>query len=156
MEQENIKIIDRFIKENGYEFLSNFYPSIIRFDGLLYPTVEHAYQASKTIDQNLRKIISKISNPIETKKIGKTLKLRENWEEIKVDIMKNLIREKFHNPFLGYLLIKTGNNKLIMKNFWNDKFWGIYNGIGENWLGRILEEVRAEVQVEFKELIEND
>ena len=35
------KIIDRFTKEAGYDFLSNFYRSTVRFEGQLYPTVEH-------------------------------------------------------------------------------------------------------------------
>jgi hypothetical protein len=143
---ENLKIIDRFTKETGYDFLSNFYTSTVRFEGVLYPTVEHAYQASKTTDLRLREIIKRAANPLEAKKLGKCLKLREDWESVRIEIMRKLIREKFENPFLGHLLLKTDDAKLIMNNKFNDRFWGVYKGSGENWLGKILEEVREELR----------
>lgn len=143
------EIIDRFTKETGYDFLSNFYKSTIRFEGELYPTVEHAYQASKTVDLKLREIIKRAKDPLEAKKLGRGLQLREDWPKIKVLIMKSLIREKFQNPFLGHLLVKTGSAKLIMNNKFNDRFWGVCRGTGENWLGKILEEVREDLRREF-------
>lgn len=146
--EEKLTIIDRFTKESGYDFLSNFYSSTIRFDGLLYPTVEHAYQASKTLDPKLREIIRKAPGPMEAKKLGRGLQLREDWEQVKIDVMKQLVKEKFDNPFLGYRLISTGNAKLIMSNKWNDKFWGVCNATGQNWLGKILEEVRESLLAE--------
>ena len=63
-------IIDRFTRETGYDFLSNFYPSTVSFEGMLYPTVEHAYQAAKTIDPKIREIIRKANGPGEAKKLG--------------------------------------------------------------------------------------
>lgn len=142
------KIIDRFTRETGYEFLSNFHPSTVRFEGMLYPTVEHAYQASKTRDPKLRKIIASAPGPWEAKKLGKGLVLREDWEKIKTDIMRRLIREKFQNPFLSHKLLKTGDSQLVMNNKWNDRFWGICRGAGENWLGKILMDVREELKNE--------
>lgn len=141
-------IIDRFTKETGYEFLSNFHPSTVRFEGILYATVEHAYQASKTKDPKLRKIIASAPGPWEAKKLGKGLVLREDWSEVRTNIMRGLIREKFQNPFLGHRLLKTGEAKLVMNNKWNDRFWGICRGAGENWLGKILMEVREELKQE--------
>jgi len=156
MEQkdENSKVIDRFTKEAGYEFLSNFYQSTIRFEGMLYPTVEHAYQAAKTVDDKLRKIIRNAATPLEAKKMGRCLQLQNDWPDIKVDIMKVLIKEKFQNPFLGDLLLKTGVMKLVMNNRFNDRFWGVYNGEGDNKIGKILEEVREELRQEL--LISNN
>lgn len=146
---EKIKTINRFTKEAGYDFLSNFYASTVRFEGLLYPTVEHAYQASKTTDHKLREIIRKAPGPLEAKKLGRCLQLREDWEVVRIKIMRSLVKEKFENPFLSHLLLKTDSARLVMDNRFNDKFWGVYKGVGENWLGKILEEVREELRREM-------
>lgn len=138
-----------FNKRNGTEFLSNFHPSAISFEGFLYPTIEHAYQASKTIDQKNRELIRKTKSPGDAKKLGRSLILRDDWFEVRINIMKSLIKEKFENPFLRHLLLATGDKELIHENRWNDRFWGVTNGEGENWLGRIIEEVRKEAQKEL-------
>ena len=138
--------ISGFSKKNKTEFLSNFHPSTISFEGQLYPTVEHAYQASKTLDSQIRNMIRKSVSPMDAKKLGRSLTLRDDWADVKVDVMRKLIREKFQNPFLQHLLLQTGDLSLINENRWNDKFWGVCKGVGENWLGRILEEVREEIR----------
>ena len=127
------QIIDRFIGK--YSFLNNFYQSSIWFEGKQYKTCEHAYQASKTLDIKLREIIQRAQSPLEAKKLGQSLHVREDWEEIKIDIMRFLIKEKFTNPFLRHLLLSTGDTDLVMNNLWNEKFWGICRGTGQNWLG---------------------
>ena len=137
-----------FNKKNKVEFLSNFYPAAVSFEKDLYPTVEHAYQAAKTLNQQSRLLIKNAKTPYDAKKLGKSLTLREGWNDIKIDIMRSLIREKFKNPFLRHLLSLTNDYDLINENKWNDKFWGMTNGVGENWLGKILEEVRKEIIVE--------
>jgi len=142
------QIIDRFTRESGYYFLSNFYPSTIRFEGVLYSTCEHAYQASKTRDPKIRDLIQKSLTPAEAKKLGQSIQVREGWHEEKIGIMKILIREKFENPFLRPKLMSTGNAVLILNNKWNDKFWGVCRGIGENWLGKILMEERERIRQE--------
>lgn len=134
-----------FNKKNKTEFLSNFYPSTISFDGDLYPTVEHAYQASKTLNLDSRRLIRNSRTPYEAKKLGQSLVLRDDWNDVKVIIMRGLIKEKFKNPFLRHLLSLTGDYHLINENKRNDRFWGTTNQVGENWLGKILEEVRKEV-----------
>jgi len=133
-----------FNKKNKTEFLSNFYSSTISFDGDLYPTVEHAYQASKTLNLDSRRLIKNAKTPYEAKKLGQALVLRDDWDDVKVDIMRRLIKEKFKNPFLRYLLSLTDDYHLINENKRNDKFWGTTNHVGENWLGKILEEVRKD------------
>jgi len=137
-----------FNKKKGTEFLSNFYCSTISYDGGLYPTVEHAYQASKTLNQQTREIIRKSKSPYGAKKLGRSIYPSDNWEKNKIDIMKELVKEKFQNPFLKFMLINTGNSSLINENSWGDRFWGTVNGVGENWLGRILQEVREETKIE--------
>lgn len=137
--------IDRFTKESGYFFLSNFYPSTVRFEGKLYSSVEHAYQASKTTDEKIRELIKKSKSPGEAKKLGKSIILRSDWNDIRLGIMESLIREKFENPFLRPLLIQTGDAELILGNKWNDTFWGVCRGVGENYLGKILMKERERI-----------
>jgi len=134
-----------FNKKNNSEFLSNFYPSTVSFEASLYPTVEHAYQASKSLNLETRELIKKAKTPYEAKKMGKSLVLREGWDEIKIDVMRFLISEKFKNPFLRHMLLLTNEYNLINENRWNDKFWGVTNGAGQNLLGKILEEVRNQI-----------
>ena len=133
-----------FNKKNRTEFLSNFYPSTITYETRQYSTVEHAYQASKTLEPSTRELIRKSKTPADAKKLGRAVVLRSDWHEVRVDIMRSLIKDKFENPFLRHLLIMTNGLTLVNENRWNDKFWGVCNGIGENWLGKILEEVRDE------------
>jgi ribA/ribD-fused uncharacterized protein len=134
-----------FSKKNGFEFLSNFYNSSITFEGKLYPSVEHAYQAAKSLNQETRELIRKAENPNLAKRLGQSVIVREDWKEEKISIMKDLIRKKFENPFIRCRLKGTDNRPLINENRWNDRFWGTVGGVGENWLGKILEEVRKEI-----------
>lgn len=126
-------------------FLSNFYPSTLSFEGMIYPTAEHAYQAHKSIDVNVRKLISSAKTPMEAKKLGKCLPLEGGWHENKIILMQDIIKEKFKNPILSEMLRATNDSFLVHENKFNDKFWGICNGEGKNWLGKILENTRREI-----------
>jgi ribA/ribD-fused uncharacterized protein len=143
-EQQDNSIIG-FSKKTGYEFLSNFYRSTVAYEGILYPTVEHAYQASKSSSKQTRELIKKAETPYSAKRLGKSIELRQGWAEEKINIMKLLIHEKFENPFIRWKLKDTAPLSLINENRWNDKFWGVCNGVGENHLGKILMEVREEI-----------
>lgn len=152
MENNPHQIIDKFTKESGYGFLSNFHVGTIFVDGLPYLTVEHAYQAHKTFDESSRELIRRAKTPGDAKRLGRCVQLRSDWDEVKITLMKKFLIEKFKNPFLRPLLLETGDAKLINENIWHDKFWGTCNGVGLNWLGRILMEVRQEIREEEKEL----
>lgn len=128
--------IDRFVNE--YSFLSNFYLSTISYDGCLWKSVEHAYQASKTLDNEQKKLIKNASTPVVAKRLGKLVHLREGFDKIKVSIMEELIHEKFQNVFLQHMLLQTKDEELIEGNNFNDVFWGVCRGVGENNLGKIL------------------
>ena len=140
MKENNVKIIDSFHGE--YAFLSNYYDSPIFYDGILYPTVEHAFQAAKTTVFIQCIIIANKKTPGQAKCAGRKVTLRDNWDDIKLYIMKELIILKFTNPKLKSALLNTKDAELIERNTWNDTYWGICNGIGENHLGKILMEVR--------------
>ena len=141
-----MKIINQF--QGQYRFLSNFWmlPEPIEFEGLEYPSVEHAYQASKTKDKKERKYISKIKKPGQTKRHAKKFKLTKTWEKNKVKLMKKLVLKKFQIPELKERLLNTGDMTLIEGNNWNDTFWGVCAGKGYNHLGKILMEVRSELR----------
>ena len=141
---------------NGaYRFLSNFYPSPIniyvkcifvecRF--MTFPSVEHAYQAAKTVNLFDKIEISKCKTPGETKRLGRNLKTIDNWDNLKVKIMLDLLRTKFAIPKLRQKLLDTGDRVLIEGNNWGDTFWGVCQGEGRNELGKLLMQVRKEIK----------
>ena len=141
-------IIDTFKGEYG--FLSNFYPAPVEFEGILYPTVEHAYQAAKTLDGVTRRAIANLSTPGRAKKMGRELTLRPNWEQIKLAVMLDLLRQKFWGSKRLYdALLATGDSILVEGNTWGDDFWGddFRTPRGNNWLGHLLMVVRSELHL---------
>ncbi len=132
-----------------YRFLSNYHPSKVVFEGKEYTTVEHAYQAAKTFDLERREKIQRMIKPAEAKKeggiINKDGTLRDDWKQISLAIMENLIRQKFCDRELAKKLMDTGDHELVEGNWWGDTFYGVCNGIGENHLGKILMKVRADL-----------
>jgi ribA/ribD-fused uncharacterized protein len=77
------------------------------------------------------------------------VKLRSDWTEIRLEIMEKIVRAKFwQNPHLARKLVATGDQKLVEGNRWNDTFWGVCRGVGENHLGKILMRVREELRGE--------
>lgn len=129
-----------------YYFLSNFYPVEVAYEGIYYHSAEHAYQAAKTLDKDLRRKIAKLISAGHAKKQGRQLPLRADWEQVKLDVMWDVLWAKFgqHKYLKDYLLL-TGSAKLVEGNTWGDTYWGVCNGVGENHLGRLLMELRAEL-----------
>jgi len=138
-------MIEQFIGE--YRFLSNFYPCKILYEGIEYPSSEHAYQASKTLDMELRKIISKLAKAGESKKMGQTIPLRPDWsDKLKIQIMYDILKIKFRKETkLAEMLIATGDHFLVEGNTWHDYFWGVGDGVGKNHLGKLLMKIREEL-----------
>lgn len=128
-----------------YSFLSNMHLVRIRYDGEWYHSVEHAYVAAKTLDQYEREQIALMHSPFKAKQFGKTVNLRPDWEDVKLQIMEQLVEQKFQRSDLREKLISTGNCPLIEGNTWKDKFWGVYRGEGQNHLGKILMRVRSKI-----------
>ena len=126
-----------------YFFLSNFYPVEIKLDGIVYPNAETAFQAQKTLDVEERRKFSMLKNPVQAKRLGRKVKLRDDWEEVKLDIMTEIVSQKFlQHPHLIEMLLQTGDEELIEGNKWGDRFWGVCKGKGENHLGKILMKIR--------------
>lgn len=126
--------------QGEFRFLSNFWPCQIMFEGIIFPSVEHAYQAAKTLDMQKRKEMSQLTAG-QAKRAGSNLELRPDWEEIKIPIMRELLQKKFADRMLRWKLRQT-KGELIEGNTWGDTFWGICKGQGENHLGRLLMEIR--------------
>lgn len=130
-----------------YRFLSNFHLHYVEGEHrLMFPTNEHAYQAAKTDDLRSMLEIQRCITPGQAKKLGRSVKLRDNWDDIKLDIMLGLIRKKFADPALRAQLLATGGEQLVEGNIWNDTYWGVCADKGENHLGVLLMEVRAEIR----------
>lgn len=139
-----MKNIKQFTGE--HRWLSNFYPCKVFLDGEIYDSVENAYQAAKTLDLEKRKEFKTIT-PGQAKRLGKTLTIREDWDNVKLDVMSELLRQKFKQPLFYKLLIDTGIHcQLEEGNTWNDTYWGVNlnTGKGENNLGKLIMYIRTE------------
>ena len=134
--------IDRF--DGEFSFLSNFYPSPVVLDGVAFPTVENAFQAAKTIDKQMRLAFILIT-PGQSKRLGRAVELRADWQDVKLSVMHDLLKLKFTSPDLRDKLLATGTATLIEGNDWDDMFWGVCRGVGENHLGKLLMRVREEI-----------
>lgn len=127
--------------KGSYAFLSNFSDSKITIDGLTFLNAEAAYQSYK--DLSRQKEFTRL-DPKTAKRKGKTVNLRPDWEDVKDEIMYNVVMAKFNqNEDLKKKLLATGRNFLQEGNYWNDTYWGVCNGQGRNRLGIILMSVRV-------------
>ena len=132
----------------GYEFLSNFFEAPVTWEGLTYPNNEAAFQAAKVLT-NEERLPFTTMKPTTAKRQGRRVPLRSDWEEVKTQVMTEVVRAKFtQNPELAALLLATGDAELIEGNTWGDTCWGVSlkTGKGQNRLGKILMQVRAELQ----------
>lgn len=139
-------MINRFRDE--YYFLSNFSHSPMEYDGIHYQNAEAAFQAQKCVNRAERFAFSNL-NSTEAKKRGRQVSLRPDWENVKVNIMRDVVRAKFvGNKELSRKLLATSGEYLEEGNTWGDRVWGTVNGSGANLLGKILMELRQELEKE--------
>lgn len=132
--------------DGDYRFLSNFTMVSISYEGVHYPSTEHAYQAAKSLKHTMRLEIASMSTPGQVKRFANSIILREDWDDVKIDVMLELTRLKFNgHAELREQLLATGSREIVEGNTWNDVFWGVCKGVGENHLGKILMHVRSEL-----------
>jgi ribA/ribD-fused uncharacterized protein len=134
--------IDSFTGQ--YRWLSNFAPCQVTMDGVTYPSVENAYQAAKTLKPILREAFEDVP-PGVAKRQGRMITLRPDWEQVKEQVMLDLLRRKFHHPLYCLKLLATGTAELVEGNYWGDTYWGVCRGVGKNRLGMLLMQVRSEL-----------
>lgn len=136
-----------------YYFLSNFYPCKVEWQGIVYENNESAFQSAKCINLEQRKNFIGL-DPSTAKRKGRRVKLRNDWEEIKDQVMYEIVLNKFlQNEDLKDKLLKTGEEELIEGNTWHDNHFGDCNCSrpkckqkGKNILGKILMRVREELR----------
>jgi ribA/ribD-fused uncharacterized protein len=128
-------------------WLSNFWPCAIAYEGHVYPSTEHAYQAAKTLNEAERLPFTNASlSAGDAKKMGKTVTLRDGWQDVSLRIMYELNYQKFsRNDFLRNKLLATGDAHIEEGNNWGDDFWGTVDGKGHNHLGKIIMMVRNDI-----------
>lgn len=144
-------MIDSFFGNN--RFLSNFWPAIVHYKGDEFCTVEHAYQAAKSTDPIVRRNIANLSihQAGRAKQMGRSHLNRFDWEAVKLDVMEELLREKFSERFLREALLASHDRELIEGNTWNDRYWGMTKSletgelVGENHLGKLLMKIRKDL-----------
>ena len=146
-------MINKFVGK--YAFLSNYHLCEVVYEGIAYPSVEHAFQAAKTLDMTQRYEIANMKTPGAAKRAGRTLNLRSDWEEVKTQVMEDCLREKFRDPELLASLLGTGDHFLIEGTTWHDQCWGICTcekcgGNGENRLGKLLMKIRDEYRAIYE------
>lgn len=142
----NTEKIESF--NGAYRYLSNFYDAPVLYNGIMYDNAEAAYQAQK---QPEKAEMFKHINGSKAKKDGATLTLRPDWDQVKDQIMYEIVKEKFtRNIYLGARLVSTGNIPIIEGNYWNDTYWGVCKGKGQNKLGKIIMRVRDELKQTMK------
>lgn len=126
-----------------YFFLSNFYQAKVKYQGYWFENNEAAFQAAKCPER-----MSEFCDltPNLAKRLGRQVPLRPDWETVKYNVMYEVCMAKFsQNHDLLSKLLATGDAELIEGNTWGDRVWGVYNGAGENHLGKILMRVRTEL-----------
>ncbi len=138
--------VEFYSTKQAFGEFSNFAPFPFVIEGREWHTSEHFFQANKFDDEAYREKIRTTKSPMIAARLGRSRKvpIRRDWETIKVDIMRTAVRAKFAaHASLQALLLSTGNEEIIEAAA-QDKFWGCgADGSGENWLGRILMEIRA-------------
>ena len=134
--------------DGEFAFLSNFYTSPFKDPetGTTFPTVEHYFQANKADGMRDYLAIATASTPGQAKRLGRRCTLRYDWESVKIEVMRKGLRLKFADPALKSKLLATGEEELIEGNYWNDTFWGVCRGKGQNNLGKLLMELREELK----------
>lgn len=145
-----MQAINGFFDE--YRWLSNFHRIPIFWEGLTYPSTENAYQASKFTHPTFHLMFMDCSSG-KAKRISRKYKehIRSDWNDVRLNLMLKLNRIKFTNPELRQKLLDTGDDYLEETNTWNDTFWGVCDGKGQNQLGKILMQIRKEIKagIEF-------
>jgi ribA/ribD-fused uncharacterized protein len=130
-------VINRFRGE--HDFLSNFFYAPVGYRGYTYITSEHAYQAARAGNKEDHDYVARAPTAAMAKRRGHEIRTRADWDDIKLLIMKEIVKAKFNqHPMLKVRLMATAPERLEEGNDWEDRYWGTVNGEGDNYLGKIL------------------
>lgn len=145
-------MIDSFMGD--YRWLSNFHEAPIEYGGRTFRNSEGAYQAQKFIEDaqmNVSPWQFEALSGKDAKKLAKENKpyIRPGWQDMSLRVMSEVLHAKFsQNKDLRTLLAATYPHVLVESNSWHDEFYGVCRcmgkkpgcgeGLGQNWLGRLL------------------
>ena len=148
-----MKVIAGF--DGPTRFLSNYAPIPAAYDGVGYPTAEHAFAAAKSLDPSVREVIAQAGSPGEAKRLGGpkgVVDLRPDWDaRVRFEAMREIVASKFSGDAAG-LLLSTGDDLLVERTRWHDQEWGWCDcpshrsAPGRNYLGRTLMQVRSSLR----------
>lgn len=130
--------------KGDYRWLSNFAPCKIILEGVEYQSVEHAYMSAKSSDLDWKLFCRETEKAGDVKRASKNITLIPNWDNLKINVMKVCLEQKFSVDPYRSKLITTGSIQLIEGNTWNDKFWGVSltDNQGQNNLGKLIMDIR--------------
>ena len=168
-----------------YGELSTFWPSEVTIEGTTFKTAEHALQAAKYLGPSASAlahayaaVIASAPSPLYAKILGTRVcygsrpwqcqlretisqwsdaAMRPDWGRVQRSVMLTILRHKFEDPQCATVLLSTAGSTLVEHSA--DRYWGDgLDGVGCNYLGRLLEEVRDELlahdlQVEREEAL---
>ena len=111
---------------------------------IAWNTVENFFQAMKTDSEKERRHIASL-NPYEAKQYIKTIPWRKDWtKEMALAVMEHGLRQKFAHGTSWHKRLMATQGDIVEVNNWNDTYWGVCNGKGENHLGKLLMKIREE------------
>lgn len=149
----------RFYRANDkpYGAFSNLFRREIEFEGEIFATSEHAYQAGKARKEAVRNWILSAPSPSLVAMAAHGLyywDIKPGWSKNKFDRMRGVLRAKFtQHEDLRDLLLSTGEARLIESTTTDNavnRLWGEVNGVGKNMLGALLMELRSQLRDEVE------
>jgi len=141
-------VIHFYAVSADYGCFSNFSAHAVNLKGKVWPTSEHYFQAQKFAGQPDEEEIRLAKSPMVAAWMGRSRKrpLRLDWESVKLDVMREVVRAKFTQHDDLMIILEATGDAILVEHTTRDRYWGDGgNGSGENWLGRILMEVREEL-----------
>lgn len=133
-----------------YGEFSNFHRKVYKINGIKYKSSEHYYQSKKFEGTEWEEYIRNQRTPKFAASEGRRedLPLREDWPDIKNEIMITALYYKFKDEVLKNLLLSTEEEELI-EDSPVDYYWGCgANGSGKNILGKQLMSLRTVIRKE--------
>lgn len=135
--------------ERDFYCFSNFSSFAIIWKGKFCLTSEHAYHTERFEDEEVKDLIRKTMSAHDALKVSHQHEgnYRKDWQDVKVGIMKDILREKVkQHPYIKKKLLDS-EDKVLVEDSWRDDFWGWgSNKDGQNMLGKLWMEVREEVK----------
>src|SRR5262249_38832970 len=129
----------KFYTPQFYVF-NNFSAHAIEFRGKLYPTCEHAYQATKCTDPQGQQAIRNARSPLQAKRLAnETYKAAKDpdWESKKVAVVEEILRAKLAQHAEAQEALRKSGREYIVEDSSTDYFWGEgADGSGQNMLGK--------------------